>query len=218
MKVYHKNLLCGKIYAMETIICASGNKDKIRELGAILAGFDMEIISKAEAGFSHVDPVEDGETYEENSRIKAEAIMALSGKPVIADDSGLEVDYLGGAPGIHSARYAGEEHSYEKNNSKMLMELSGVPIEERGAKFVSVITMLFPDGREIVARGECPGHIIEELRGENGFGFDPLFMPEGYDKTFAEMDSELKNSISHRGRALKDLAHKLRALKEEELD
>ena len=201
---------------MKTIICASGNKDKIKELGTILGQFDMSIVSKAEAGFGDVDPVEDGETYEANSMIKAKAIMELSGKPVIADDSGLEVDYLGGGPGVHSARYSGEEHNYAKNNEKMLRELDGVPWEERGAKFVSVITMLFPNGKVIVARGECPGHIIEELRGENGFGFDPLFMPDGYDKTFAEMDAEFKNRISHRGNALRNLAEKLKKFTEKE--
>ena len=225
---------------------ASGNKNKIKEMAAILESFGMDVISKDDAGFGHIDPEEDGETYEENSLKKAMEIMEASGLPVIADDSGLEVEYLSGAPGIHSARFAGDDCNYDRNNEKMLMLLDGVPEEKRRAKFVTVITMVFPgasseptvgdshaiektdsvaseatasaesdttvpavDQRVIVARGECPGRIITELRGSEGFGYDPIFIPDGYEETFAQLGSAVKNKISHRARALNNLKEKL---------
>lgn len=194
---------------MRRVILASGNKKKIRELSAILHRFGMDVVTKDEAGFQDVDPEENGTTYEENSMIKARAIMELSGEITIADDSGLEVRYLNGAPGIHSARYAGENGSEADRNRKLLKELEGVPLEERDARFVTVITMLYPDGRTIIARGECPGHIGLALAGEGGFGFDPLFIPDGYSETFAQLGVDVKNMISHRARALEDLADKL---------
>ncbi len=194
---------------MRKVIMASGNKNKIKEMAAILESFGMDVISKEDAGFGHIDPEEDGETYEENSLKKAMEIMEASNYPVIADDSGLEVEYLNGAPGIHSARFAGEDCNYARNNEKMLAMLDGVPKEQRRARFVTVITMVFPEGGRIVARGECPGEIVTELRGEAGFGYDPIFMPDGFDKTFAQLGTEVKNRVSHRARALQNLREQL---------
>ena len=135
--------------------------------------------------------------------------MELTGQIAVADDSGLEVDYLDGAPGVHSARYAGEHKSDVDNNNKLLKELEGVPEEERTARFVSVVTMVYPDGRMLSARGICPGKILFEPRGTGGFGYDPLFLPDGLDQTFAEIDQETKNKISHRANSLKNLERML---------
>lgn len=196
---------------MKTIIAASRNKHKIEEIEAITKKFGMEIISRDEAGIPKVEIEEDGETFEENSYKKAYEIMKMSdGKVTIADDSGLMVDYLGGAPGVYSARFAGEDGNDEKNNTKLLKLLEGLPRSERTAKFVSVITMVYPDGDYIVARGECTGTILEVPIGENGFGYDPLFLPDGYDKSFAQLSSEEKNSISHRAKALVELERLLK--------
>lgn len=190
---------------MIDIIAASRNAHKIAELAAITKKFGMNVVSRDDAGIPPFEVCEDGETFEENSFKKAEAIMNECGKITIADDSGLMVEYLDGAPGVYSARFAGEHADYNKNNEKLLSLLEGVPFSSRRAKFVSVITLLSPDGEKIVARGECPGHIISEPIGEHGFGYDPLFMPDGYQITFAQMGSEEKNKISHRGRALAEL-------------
>ena len=187
------------------IVAASRNKHKIEEIEAITKKFGMSIISRDEAGVPPVEIHEDGETFEENSYKKAKEIMKMCGKVTLADDSGLMVDYLGGAPGVYSARFAGEDGNDEKNNAKLLKLLEDVPSKERTAQFVSVITMVFPDGETIVARGECPGRIITVPAGENGFGYDPLFVPEGCDKTFAQLTSEEKNRISHRANALMEL-------------
>ncbi|MBQ3390035.1 MAG: XTP/dITP diphosphatase [Firmicutes bacterium] len=195
---------------MMTVIAATGNEHKLRELKEILGKYGMNVISQEEAGFGDVDIVEDGESFDENSFIKAEAIMELSGQIAVADDSGLEVDYLNGAPGVHSARYAGEHKSDEDNNNKLLKELEGVPAEQRTAQFVSVVTLMYPDGRMVSARGFCPGQILFEPRGTGGFGYDPLFLPDGQDQTFAEMDQETKNKISHRANALKNLESMLK--------
>lgn len=186
-----------------TVIAATQNKHKLKELRAIMEKFGMEVISQAEAGLADVDVVEDGETFEENSYKKAYEIMKLSGKIAVADDSGLAVDYLGGAPGVYSARYAGEHKSDADNNKKLLEELANT--ENRSAKFVSVVTMVYPSGKVLAARGECPGRIIREPRGEGGFGYDPLFIAEGFDKTFGEISQEEKNLVSHRARALEKL-------------
>ncbi len=187
---------------MEIIIAASKNENKIREMDAITSQLGMHIISRDEAGVPDVEIVEDGETFEANSFKKADEIMRLSGHIAIADDSGLEVDYLGGAPGVYSARFAGEDCSDKKNNEKLLMLLEDVPYKERRARFVSVITMVYPDGKKLVARGECEGHILMEPMGRNGFGYDPLFVPDGFQRTFAQLAPEEKNKISHRARAL----------------
>ena len=201
---------------MITAILASQNKKKIKEIRDILLKYDMDVITRDDAGLPKDDIEETGTTFEENSLLKADAIMdmikadqSLSEKygnsPVIADDSGLMVDALGGAPGVHSARYAGEDCNFDANNEKLLSELSGVPDDKRTAHFVTVITMIYPDGEKIVARGECRGHITAEKRGEGGFGYDPVFIPEGYDKTFAQLGTDFKNTISHRARALEEL-------------
>lgn len=213
---------------MRTAILASQNKNKIREISAILEKYGLRVISRDDAGLPADDIEETGTTFEDNSEIKARAIYDMIrsddrfaeylDSPVIADDSGLMVDALGGEPGIYSARYAGEGCTYDDNNVKLLKEMASVPAEKRTAQFVTVITLIYPDTEGVppeavmkdgayvlTARGECPGHITGELRGGKGFGFDPLFMPDGYDITFAEMEPEKKNSISHRARALMEL-------------
>lgn len=198
---------------MAYIVAASKNKHKIEEIEAITKKFGMEVIARDKAGVpDDLEIEEDGETFEENSLKKAKGILEACGQPTIADDSGLMVDYLGGAPGVYSARFAGEDGNDEKNNEKLLFLLQDVPAAEKTAKFVSVITLAFPDGKTIVARGECPGRIIDTATGENGFGYDPLFVPNGYDKTFAQLTSEEKNSISHRAVALKELERQLKEM------
>lgn len=190
---------------METIIAASRNQHKIVEIEAITKKFGMEIISRDDAGIPQIEVEEDGDTFEDNSFKKANEIMKLCGRTTIADDSGLMVEYLHGAPGVFSARFAGDDSDDKKNNEKLLTLLEGVPYKERRAKFVSVITMVFPNGETIVARGECEGHIINEPEGDNGFGYDPLFVPDGFQRTFAQLTAEEKNKISHRAKALKKL-------------
>ena len=193
---------------MDTIVAATRNRHKIEEIEKILKEFDMSIVSRDDAGVPDVEIVEDGETFEENSYKKAYEIMKLSGRPSVADDSGLCVDYLGGAPGVMSARFtpSGDD---EENNWKVLELLEGVPFGDRTARYVAVITLVYPDGRTVSARGECEGHIIEEERGTNGFGYDPMFQPAGYDRTFGELSPEIKNRISHRAKALVKLREKL---------
>ncbi len=195
---------------METIVAASRNQHKISEIEAITRKFGMNIISRDDAGIPDFEIEEDGETFEENSFKKANEIMKMCGKTTIADDSGLMVEYLGGAPGVYSARFAGEDGNDAKNNDKLLNLLEGVPYKERKAKFVSVITMVFPDGTSLSARGECEGHIIEAPEGDNGFGYDPLFVPDGYQRTFAQLLPEEKNQISHRAKALAELEKRLK--------
>lgn len=190
---------------MKRIIAASSNAHKIKEIQAIMSKFGMEVVSRKDAGIPDFEIEEDGETFEENSYKKAYEIMKACGKITIADDSGLMVDYLGGAPGVYSARFAGEECDDNKNNEKLIKLLNGLSAEDRKAKFVSVITLVYPGGETLVARGECPGRIIEAPTGENGFGYDPLFVPDGYEKTFAQLSEEEKNEISHRAKALEVL-------------
>ncbi|MDO4869588.1 MAG: RdgB/HAM1 family non-canonical purine NTP pyrophosphatase [Bacillota bacterium] len=208
---------------MKKIIAATRNKHKIIEIEAITRDFGMEIISRDEAGVPAVEIPEDGDSFEENSYKKAYGIMKLCGEITIADDSGLVVDCIEGAPGIYSARFAafpgiwpteaekaGDTDSPDdSNNAKLIRLIADVPYEQRTARFVSVITMVYPDGETIVARGEVEGHLVLEERGEAGFGYDPLFIPVGYDKTFGELSSEIKNSISHRANALNVLREKL---------
>lgn len=184
------------------IVAATQNKGKIKEIEAITAEFGMTVVSRDEAGIPNVDIVEDGETFEENSYKKAYEIMKLCGKTTIADDSGLMIDCLDGAPGVYSARFAGENCDDDANNAKMVELLKDVPYEKRTAKYVAVITMIFPDGEHIVARGEIAGHIMLDPEGTNGFGYDPYFRPDGYEHTFGVIDSEIKNKISHRANAL----------------
>jgi XTP/dITP diphosphohydrolase len=190
---------------MTDIIAASRNPKKILEMETITKEFGMSIISRDEAGLPTTEIEEDGATFEENSYKKAFEIMRLSGCPTIADDSGLEVDWLNGAPGIYSARFAGPECDDEANNQKLIAMLEGVPAEKRRARFVSVITMVFPDGTSLVARGETVGTILDAERGSGGFGYDPLFVPDGTNSTYSELTAEQKNQISHRGKALQKL-------------
>ena len=196
------------------ILLASHNKNKIAELEALLKTVcaDAEVVSLSDVGFTD-EIVEDGTTFEENALIKARTGARL-GYITVADDSGLMVDALGGAPGVYSARYAGEDGNTEKNNAKLLAALQGVPQDKRTAHFVSVVACVFPDGREdIVARGECPGEILTSPRGKTGFGYDPLFWYAPFGKTYAEMTAEEKNSISHRGVAMRAFAKAFAKLK-----
>lgn len=194
---------------MKNVVIATQNRHKIEEIEKITKNFGFRLISGKEAGIDGVEVVEDGTTFEENSYKKALEIMKLTGMITIADDSGLEVDALGGRPGVYSARYAGEDASDEDNNRKLMEELANVPYEKRTARYVCVITMIFPDGRKLVARGETDGHIATEPSGTNGFGYDPYFIPEGYDQTFGCIDMDEKNKISHRARALEKLTQLL---------
>ena len=191
------------------IVAATQNQHKIREIEAITQEFGMKIISRDEAGVPKVEIVEDGKTFEDNSYKKAYEIMKLCGKITIADDSGLVVDCLDGAPGVYSARFAGEDGDDKANNEKLIRLIKDVPYEKRTARFVSVIAMVFPNGETIVARGEVEGHLVLEEQGANGFGYDPLFVPVGYQETFGIIDPEIKNRISHRANALMKLKEKL---------
>ncbi len=187
------------------VIAATKNKNKLREFGEILKGF--EIISQEEAGID-IDVEETGTTFEENSLLKAKAIYEISGIPAIADDSGLCVDALGGEPGVYSARYGGEGYDDAGRVQLLLKNMKDIPDEKRTARFVCAITMVSDDGI-ITARGECEGRINHAPVGENGFGYDPVFYMEEYDKTTAEMTPEEKNAVSHRGKALRIFAEKL---------
>ena len=192
---------------MKSIILASNNNDKVKEVKEILKGYD--IISMKEAGID-VDIEENGTTFEENALIKARAIMKLTGQITMADDSGLEIDYLNKAPGVYSARFMGHDTSYDIKNKALIQKLEGVKGSDRSGRFVCAIAVCFPDGREIVKRGTMEGLIAEEIKGDNGFGYDPIvYLPE-YGKTSGELAPEEKNKISHRGKAL--------ALIKEELD
>ena len=199
------------------ILLASHNKNKIAELQAMLDATcaEAEVLSLSDIGFRD-EIVEDGETFEENALIKAHTGARL-GYITVADDSGLMVDALGGAPGVYSARYAGEDGNTEKNNAKLLAALRGVSASRRGARFVSVVACAFPDGRDdIVVRGECPGRILTAPRGKAGFGYDPLFWYAPLGKTYAEMSAEEKNASSHRGVAMRAFAKEFAKLKFEE--
>ena len=187
---------------MEKLIFATGNEHKMQEIRMILADCGYEILSMKEAGIE-ADIVEDGKTFEENATIKAEAIRKMTNCLVLADDSGLEVDYLDKAPGIYSARFMGEDTSYKIKNQAIIDKLTGVPDEERTARFVCAIAAAFPDGTTITRRSTIEGRIGYEERGENGFGYDPIFFLPEKGKTTAELSPEEKNSISHRGNALR---------------
>lgn len=190
------------------IIAATKNKNKLREFGEILKGF--EIISQEEAGID-IDVEETGTTFEENSRLKAEAIFKATGIPAIADDSGLCVDALGGEPGVYSARYGGEGLDDEGRVQLLLKNMENVPDEKRTARFVCVITMV-SSGGVITAKGECEGVINHAPKGKNGFGYDPVFYMKEYGKTTAEMSPDEKNAVSHRGKALKIFEEKIKRL------
>ena len=194
---------------MMRFVAATANKGKLKEIKEILASFPFDVISMREAGI-HYEIEETGKTFEENAIIKASAISKIAKDFVMADDSGLEVDYLNGEPGIYSSRFAGEGASDEDKNKKLIGLLEGVPKEKRTARFVCVIAVVFPDGDCFTARGTCEGLIGEIPAGVNGFGYDPLFYVPGYEMTIAEMDIEIKNSISHRGKALRMMVEELK--------
>ena len=189
---------------MITLVCASANPDKVAEIQELLAGVVDLLPRPAEVP----DVVEDADTLAGNARLKAVAIMAATGLPAIADDTGLEVEALGGAPGVHTARYAGDGCSYADNRAKMLAELDGVT--DRGAAFKTVAMVVWPDGTELAVEGVCPGTIARAERGSVGFGYDAIFIPtDGDGRTFAEMGPDAKNELSHRGRAFRGLLSQL---------
>ena len=185
------------------IIIATHNKHKLQEMSRILSPMGYEVVTDRDLGIELTDAEENGETFLDNARIKAESGCRESGLPCIADDSGLCVDALDGAPGVFSARYSGVHGDDDGNNKKLLSELDGVPTEKRTAHFACAICVSFPDGSEVTATGKCEGYIGYEKKGTNGFGYDPLFMVG--DRSLAEMTAEEKDAISHRGNALKEL-------------
>lgn len=202
-----------------TVCAATNNPGKLRELRRILERMGCEVRSLRELGVD-LDPEETGTTFAENARIKAEAFCKATGLPTVADDSGLCVDALKGAPGVYSARYAGVHGDDEANNRKLLAEMEGVPAERRAARFVSVVCLLLPDGRALTVEGECPGQVDTCCKGDNGFGYDPLFIPDRVGtptgtvpntarRSYAELADAEKDAISHRGRAMEALEAKL---------
>jgi XTP/dITP diphosphohydrolase len=189
---------------MKELVVATGNKGKLREFAELLKGVVDVILSPADfPGFPEVD--EDGETFQANALKKARSAALFTGKPVLADDSGLSVDHLGGRPGVYSARFAGEGATDAENNALLLRELDGVPTEKRGAAFHCVIALCLPDGSCQTFDGSLAGIVLEAPRGEGGFGYDPLFLVPEYGQTFSELPLEIKNAISHRGRAMQML-------------
>ena len=195
--------------AVKRIIFATGNAGKMREIREILADFGGEILSMKEAGIS-TDAEENGASYEENALIKARSVAEKAGDAVVlADDSGLEIDALGGEPGIYSARYLGEDTSYRVKNANLIERLAGVPEEKRTARFVCAIAAVLPDGRELVTKAAVEGRIGYEEKGEGGFGYDPILMLPEYGKTSAEITMDEKNAISHRGKALRAMKKRL---------
>lgn len=183
-------------------VAATNNKHKLTEIQRILDGFGYQVLSLSEIGIA-VDVEETGTTFAENALLKADAICKLIGKPTIADDSGLCVDALQGAPGVYSARYAGEHGDDQANNVKLLKAMQDIPAEKRGAQFVSAVAVVWPNGKQEVFEGICAGVIGTEEKGSNGFGYDPLFYVG--EKTYAEMTDHEKDAISHRAKALQKL-------------
>jgi XTP/dITP diphosphohydrolase len=193
---------------MKTLLLATNNRGKLREIQALFSGVYPRILTLAEAGIT-LDVEEDGETFEENALKKAREAVRLSGLDALADDSGLCVDALGGAPGVYSARYAGENADDAANNAKLLQALDSVPDAKRTAAFVCCAALCRADGGEVMARGRVEGRILRAPRGANGFGYDPLFWYEPFGCTFAEAAPGKKNAVSHRAKALKALKERL---------
>lgn len=193
---------------VKKIIFATGNENKMREIRQIMGDMPVEILSMKQAGVS-ADIVEDGTTFEENALIKARAIAEITKEIVLADDSGLEIDALNKEPGIYSARYMGEDTSYHVKNRNLISRLEGVEEEKRTARFVCAIAAAFPDGEAVTTVGTIEGRIAYEEKGENGFGYDPIFFVPEFDCTTAELSDEEKNKISHRGNALRAMKEKL---------
>lgn len=202
MQIYNK----GEIMR---IIFATGNEGKMREIRMIMADLGMEILSMKEAGIS-ADVDENGTTFEENAVIKAKAIAQQCQDIVLADDSGLEIDALNKEPGVYSARYMGEDTSYHVKNQNLIDRLEGVPDEKRTARFVCAIAAVLPDGKILESKAAMEGRIGYEERGENGFGYDPIFMLPDYGKSTAEISPEVKNQLSHRGKALRMIKERLK--------
>lgn len=198
---------------METIIFATKNKGKIKEINAILADMNVKVVSMEDAGITF-DVVEDGTTFEENAMKKAVQIMEISQKITLSDDSGLEIDYMDKAPGVYSARFLGEDTPYSQRFDAIFEKLAGVEAEKRTARFVSCIAAAFPDGRKLMSYDTVEGIIGWEVKGENGFGYDPIFYVPEIEKYMAELSPEEKNAISHRGKALR----KMKVLLKKELD
>ena len=194
----------------EKIVFATGNKGKIKEIQMIMADTGKTVQSMKEAGIS-IDIEENGKSYEENALIKARAVAACARDCIVmADDSGLEIDYLNGEPGIYSARYLGEDTPYSVKNAKLIERLAGVPQEKRTARFVCAIAAVLPDGRELTTRAAVEGFIGYEEKGEHGFGYDPIFYIPEFGRTTAELTEEEKNKISHRGKALELMKEELK--------
>lgn len=193
---------------MATLVIATRNKGKIAEIARILS-FDSGIQIRSVAEFDLADIEETGTTFEENAALKALTVARATGFAALADDSGLEVDALNGAPGIFSARFAGGHGDDQANNEKLLAELASVAPNKRSARFVAVIAVAKPDGSTIMGRGELLGEIALSLRGENGFGYDPLFLPQGSAKTLGEFEPGRKDEISHRAKALAEIAPRI---------
>lgn len=200
----------------KTIVISTGNQHKVDEIKNILKDLPFEVISKNQIGLKDIKIIEDGSTLEENSIKKAKALSERTDYMVMADDSGLFVDILDGEPGVYSSRYGGEEGNDSKNNERLLKELIDVPCKNRTGRFKTVIALIKENKEVITLEGECKGSIAFENRGEGGFGYDPLFIPEGYNKSFAELGEEEKNKISHRAMALEKLKNLLRKLIEDE--
>ena len=192
------------------IVFATSNEGKMKEVRSILEDLGMEVLSMKDTGI-HVDVVEDGTTFEENAVIKVTEIAKACGGIVLADDSGLEIDYLNKEPGIYSARYMGEDTSYKIKNQSLIDRLEGVEDERRTARFVCAIAAAFPDGTIEVTRGTIEGRIGYEEKGTNGFGYDPIFYVPEYGCTTAELSSEQKNEVSHRGKALRKMKEIIKA-------
>lgn len=193
---------------MKRIIFATSNEGKMKEIRLIMKDSGYEVVSLKEAGIS-ADIEENGATFEENAVIKASAIAKLTGELAMADDSGLEVDYMDKAPGIYSARFLGEDTDYDIKNNYILDKLKGVPVPQRSARFVCAIALARPDGTSVTKRATIEGYIGFEIRGENGFGYDPIFMVPEFNKTTAELSIEEKNKISHRAKALMAMKEEL---------
>ena len=209
------------------IVAATNNAGKLKELRRILEAQGHEVRSLRELDI-HIEPEENGTTFAENAFIKAEAICKACQLPTVADDSGLCVEALGGAPGVYSARYAGEHGNDDANNEKLLSELKGLPREKRNASFVSAVCFILPDGRHLTCRGECPGWVSEEYKpGDYGFGYDPIFVPSGVgmpdgtvrpnteERSYSQLTPDEKDAISHRGRAMEKLREQLPAFLQE---
>lgn len=198
------------------LVLSTGNMNKVREIKDILIDLPIEVMSKNDVYLGHIDVVEDGTTLSENSIKKAKALSEHTDFMVIADDSGLFVDALNGDPGVYSNRYAGEEGNDEANNIKLLDALKDIGKSNRKAKFETVIALVTEDKEVITIYGEVAGSIAFENMGDNGFGYDPLFIPEGYDQSFAQLGKDIKNKISHRARALEEMKKVLTKLLEDD--